>query len=497
MHTTILTENLQVNPNHLIAATIAPSAFEGDFLVVPSYCEGFKQVGSPRYDSRQINVGTITNECFVGFSELTYTGKLRTDDSYVRFCPKCGAVLHGNGVSYVRLKHITYGSTYQTIEVEVKRYRCSSEHCEFSCTEKIPFQAGGHRITVAAYNEIYRLLEMKGSKTSLKALSIQTGVDAKIIRAIDKQRLYDKYTENGEGKKLLPPRKQARILGVDEFLLHRLDRSDKFATFVMDMETGEILWVAHSKTKEAIREFARYVGTDWLKGVEALACDMNADFYEALKEFNPNIKQIYDHFHLIKNLNDKVITPTRIAIQNEMEKKADEKGLKLIKGSKYLLTSSRNRLKERDDIARNWKAEGSEEHLFNGVQKKAPKGGRHDRYQELLHLNEDLFVVDMLKDYLDEAYKCHSKGAMNAVILAAIDICDKSANKHIKWFGKLLMNHLEGITNFGEFRLTSGKVEGTVRKIKFIRALGFGYPDDDYFFLKIIDGTRKNPRKNP
>ena len=88
----------------------------------------------------------------------------------------------------------------------------------------------------------------------------------------------------------------------------------------------------------------------------------------------------------------------------------------------------------------------------------------------------------MLKDYLDEAYKCHSKGAMKAVILAAIDLCDKSTNKHIKWFGKLLMNHLEEITNFGEFRLTSGKVEGTVRMIKFIRALGFGYPDYYFFF---------------
>ena len=58
------------------------------------------------------------------------------------------------------------------------------------------------------------------------------------------------------------------------------------------------------------------------------------------------------------------------------------------------------------------------------------------------------------------------------------------------------MNHLEGITNFGKCRITSGKVKGTVRKIKFIRALGFGYPDDD-FFLKIIDGTRKNQQKNP
>ena len=102
---------------------------------------------------------------------------------------------------------------------------------------------------------------------------------------------------------------------------------------------------------------------------------MHADFYEALTEFNPNIKQIYDHFHLITNLHDKVITPTRIVLENEMEKKAREKVLKLIKGSKYLLTSSRNRLKERDDLARNWKDEGSKEHLFHGVKKKAPKGG--------------------------------------------------------------------------------------------------------------------------
>ncbi len=61
MNTTILSSNLQVNPDHVIASTIGPNAFAGDFLVVPSYCEGFKQIGSPRYDSRQINVGTITS----------------------------------------------------------------------------------------------------------------------------------------------------------------------------------------------------------------------------------------------------------------------------------------------------------------------------------------------------------------------------------------------------------------------------------------------------
>ena len=497
MHNTILSSSSQVNPATVFSSTVPSDIRESNCLIVPSYCNGFLQTGMPKYDSRKINVGTRTNENFVEYSELIYTGKLCTDNNTELYCPKCGAKLHCNGICHVKLKHITYGSIYQTLDVEVKRYRCSSEHCEYSCTEKIPFAADGHRITVAAYHEIYRLLEIKGSKTSLKSLSLDTGVDVKVIKEIDRQRLYDKYTENGDGKKLLPPRKQARVLGIDEFLLHRLDKSDKFATFIMDMESGDVLWVAHSKTKEAVRNFVRYVGIEWIKGVKALACDMNADFYEALREFNPDIKVIYDHFHLVNNLNEKVISPTRIAIQKDLEKKVDEKGLKLIKGSKYILTSSRARLKERDEIAKNWEDEDCVDHLFNGVQKKAPKGGREERYKELLHLNKDLFVIDMLKDYLDEAYKCHSKGEMNAVILAAIDLCDKSENKHIKWFGKLMMNHLDGITNYGDYQLTSGKVEGTVRKIKFIRALGFGYPDDDYFFLKIIDGTRKNPRKNP
>ena len=38
----------------------------------------------------------------------------------------------------------------------------------------------------------------------------------------------------------------------------------------------------------------------------------------------------------------------------------------------------------------------------------------------------------MLKDYLYVAYKCYSKGAMNAVIHAATDICEASANTHIQ-----------------------------------------------------------------
>ena len=86
MNTTISSANFQVNPEHVIAATVAPSAFDGDFLVVPSYCEGFKQQCAHRFDSIPVNVGTLTNVNFVDYSVLTYSGRLRTDSSKALCC---------------------------------------------------------------------------------------------------------------------------------------------------------------------------------------------------------------------------------------------------------------------------------------------------------------------------------------------------------------------------------------------------------------------------
>ena len=61
----------------------------------------------------------------------------------------------------------------------------------------------------------------------------------------------------------------------------------------------------------------------------------------------------------------------------------------------------------------------------------------------------------------------------------------------VVWFGNLLKNHYDGIISFPIFHITSGKVEGVNRKIDTIRRDGYGYPDDEYFFLKIIDLSRR------
>ncbi len=81
-------------------------------------------------------------------------------------------------------------------------------------------------------------------------------------------------------------------------------------------------------------------------------------------------------------------------------------------------------------------------------------------------------------------------------ITEIIDTCNATGNEHFIWFANLLENHFEGIIAHASLPFSSGKVEGINNMIKTIRRTGYGYPDDEYFFLKIMDQSRKSYVRN-
>ena len=70
-------------------------------------------------------------------------------------------------------------------------------------------------------------------------------------------------------------------------------------------------------------------------------------------------------------------------------------------------------------------------------------------------------------------------------------VWEATKNKHFEWFANLLENHIEGIISHAEYPLSNGKVEGINQKIKTIRRKSNGFPDDEYFFLKLFDASRQ------
>jgi len=316
------------------------------------------------------------------------------------------------------------------------------------------------------------------------------------VKDIDKERLRRKYTEGDEGKdgdplRLRKPETYTDFLMIDEFKLHD---NHQYATHIVDGHTGHILWISHGKRKQVVYDFINHVGMAWMEHVEAVACDMNSDFQEAFEEKCEWIQPVFDHFHIVKNFNDKVICEIRKEEQERLKQNGQTEAAKALKKSKYILCASRETLAA-------WDSEASltiveEGGLFNR-NKVVRKGGNLDRYEALLKENKLLFTADLVKEKLSAAFKLTSEYKMAVQIDEIIDLCRATENSHFCWFARLLERHIEGIIAHATYSISSGKIEGINNMIKTLRRQGYGYPDDDYFFLKIIDASHKAYERNP
>ena len=124
--------------------------------------------------------------------------------------------------------------------------------------------------------------------------------------------------------------------------------------------------------------------------------------------------------------------------------------------------------------------------IFNTPEIKA-HGGNEVWYDELLEENKLFFTIDLVKDLLDQAYNSHDEVEMCVRLEEIIDICKATKNSHFIWFARLLYRHLRGIYTFAKYGISTGKLEGINNKIKTERRKGYGYPDDEYFFLRLME----------
>ncbi len=73
-------------------------------------------------------------------------------------------------------------------------------------------------------------------------------------------------------------------LEVDEFAIHK---GHSYASCVMDLETGEILWVGQGRGMEDFRKFFKEYDMERLNNVKAFAMDMNASFNRLVEKYMP------------------------------------------------------------------------------------------------------------------------------------------------------------------------------------------------------------------
>ena len=431
-----------------------------------------------------------------GYHYLKICGSMPQMEMFPGECPHCHTAMHRHGTSTVRLAHIPLVKHWifdrydedcmaivheirpvrrTEIVVERERYRCPE--CGHVETGNIPFKAEEHMITKSLHDHVCLLLS---SGFNLSETAKITGLDPMTIKAIDKKRLKELYTV--DGKELKKP-KQATQLGIDEFKLHD---GHCYATHIMDLITGEVLYVSKGKGSAVVENFIRLVGDEWMKNVKVVACDMNAGFYKTFQNAYPHIDVVFDRFHIVNHFLEDVIGNVR---KDEYKRLVDEgrfEEAKKLKGARFILASNRETLRQKDERARNGEVRGKESELFN-LKPSPVKGGNESRLDEIIKDNHLLITVELIKDLLKTSFESKTTCEMRNQITKAITLCRETENVHFCRYANFLEKHIKGIISHARYNISSGRVEGFNNKIKTMRRKAYGFNDDEYFFLKIID----------
>lgn len=275
---------------------------------------------------------------------------------------------------------------------------------------------------------------------TLSDLAAITGLSWDAVKHIVKQALEKDYGH--------PRLKELRYLSIDEIYL---GREQKYYTLVIDLESGRIVWVAKGKGVEALRKFWRTLRLSKAR-IAAVTMDMSAAYWAAVRENLPDAAVVFDRFHIVKLVNEKLDD-----LRRQMVREATGLMKQTVKGIRYLL------LMRRENVGPD----------------KLPL------LEEALKTNEPLNLGYLLKEGLGLLWEQRSRPAMADFLKEWCQWALDTGIRQMQQLAKTLTLHAQGILNWWEHRISNGRMEGINNKIKTLLRQTYGLRDERYFTLKL------------
>jgi transposase len=287
------------------------------------------------------------------------------------------------------------------------------------------------------------VLELRRSMT-LKDVARHMGVSDWTVRDIEKRWLGRRFKK--------PKLKHLKRLAIDEISIRK---GHVYITLVLDLESGAVVFVGDGKGADALNPFWKRLKASHAK-VEAVAMDLSAAYRLAVTTHLPEAAIVFDWFHIVKLLNDKLTALRRDLYRNATDKEQRQ----VLKGIRWLIIKRSENLNDDKDES--------------------------ERLDEALSLNAPLALAYYLKEELEWVFQENTKARARRFLEDWIERARATGLSQLKTFAKTLETHAEGILSWFDHPISTGPLEGTNNKIKTMKRQAYGYRDQEYFKLRIL-----------
>ena len=341
-----------------------------------------------------------------------------------------------NGYRFRDFVGLPIGGKKVIIRMKVQRYKCKD--CDFDRQERIPFATGSRSYTHRFAKYVVDLLR----GMTLQDVSNHLGVSWDTVKEIHSTYLERHYSP--------PSLEGVENIGIDEFAVRK---GHVYKTIVVDLDSGRILYVGDGKGTDALAGFWKKVKRKGVR-IRHVATDLSAAFIASVMENCPEATLVFDHFHVVKLMNEKLDDVRRKAYS--MEKDVNKR--KVLKGTRYLLL-------------------GNGADIFDKQYK--------TRLDNALAMNEPLSKAYYLKEQLREIWMQPTKPMAEDVLDDWVRQAEQSKIPQLMTMAVTMKAYRRGILAWYDCHLSTGKVEGINNKIKVMKRNAYGFRDDRYFTLRL------------
>lgn len=355
-------------------------------------------------------------------------------------CRKCGCQkVHIDERARREWKSAPLGVMPVVITMDSPKVKCLE--CGAKTWHQPAFASGQRRVT----KTFEKSLEAWLSKLTIQDAAEMFGVAWHTVSEVDLARL----------QKLPRPKlSQVRRLAIDE---NYLGARHGFVTVVLDLDATAIVSVLKGRGKAALAPFFAQLKQARAK-VVAVATDMAGGYIAAVLEHLPKAALVFDRFHVVKLMNEK-LSDLRREMYHEL---TDKQHRKMLKGTRWLLVMNPENLKQNEK-----------------VDEKA-------QLKEALKLNESLSIAYYLKEDLRQFWNQKSKPAAEKFLEAWCRRAEASGIRQMQTMAKTLRQHRRGLLNWYDHPISTGPLEGIHNKIGALQRRAYGYRNYEHLKERLL-----------